>query len=196
MPNMSALTFWFSPCASSSRDSSMKTWSATWARGARSPPLVASSATRTTVWRTMAPISKVTFTLARLTPGFAPEEPTEMSGDRRRPASGEAGDEREIPHFLAGPQVWRRQSVLRAMAKKSAALGAARPAAKITDLLVEELWFGDEEPADVKDRAARSLSAKLAELRGMKPFPVVAERVMTLVADQRARLEDVARVLE
>jgi putative nucleotidyltransferase with HDIG domain len=82
------------------------------------------------------------------------------------------------------------------MAKKSAALFAARPAAKITDLLVEELWFGDEEAADVKERAAKSLSAKLAELRGMKPFPVVAERVMTLVSDQRARLEDVSRILE
>jgi hypothetical protein len=42
------------------------------------------------------------------------------------------------------------------MAKKSAALPAARPAPKITDLLVEELRFGDEEPADVKERAAKS----------------------------------------
>jgi putative nucleotidyltransferase with HDIG domain len=82
------------------------------------------------------------------------------------------------------------------MAKKSAALGAARAPAKVTDLLVEELWFGDEESPEVKERASKSLSAKLAELRGMKPFPVVAERVMTLVVDQRARLEDVSRILE
>ena len=80
------------------------------------------------------------------------------------------------------------------MAKKT----ALRPAkaVAVTDCLVEELWFGEDESDDVRAKAASSLSAKLAELRGMKPFPVVAERVMTLVADQRARLEDVARVHE
>ncbi len=62
--------------------------------------------------------------------------------------------------------------------------------------MTEELWFGDEQPADVRERAAQSLSAKLAELRGLKPFPVVAQRVMTIVSDQRARLEEVGRVLE
>ncbi|HEX4336371.1 MAG TPA: HDOD domain-containing protein [Polyangiaceae bacterium] len=81
------------------------------------------------------------------------------------------------------------------MAKKSAAQGAAKNAG-IADSLIEELWFGDETAPDVKELAAKSLSAKLAELRGMKPFPVVAERIMTLVADQRVRLEEVARVLE
>jgi putative nucleotidyltransferase with HDIG domain len=80
------------------------------------------------------------------------------------------------------------------MAKKQ----ALRPAlsAHLADSLIEELWFGEDESPEVRARAAGSLSAKLAELRGMKPFPVVAERVMTLVADQRARLEEVARVLE
>lgn len=83
------------------------------------------------------------------------------------------------------------------MLKKGAARGAAKkPVITVADSLVEELWFGDETPADVKERAANSLSAKLAEIRGMKPFPVVAERIMTLVSDQRVRLEEVSRVLE
>jgi putative nucleotidyltransferase with HDIG domain len=85
------------------------------------------------------------------------------------------------------------------MAKKVGAQGAIKMKAKaptVADSLIEELWFGDDDSAESKALAARSLSAKLAELRGMRPFPVVAERVMTLVADQRTRLEDVARVLE
>src|SRR5688500_12882788 len=50
---MSALTLRLMPCASSSRDRSRKTWFATWASGARTPPEVASWAISTVVCRTI-----------------------------------------------------------------------------------------------------------------------------------------------
>ena len=83
------------------------------------------------------------------------------------------------------------------MAKKVVAHGAVKTKVMpIAETLVEELWFGDEPPDLVTSLAAKSLAAKLAHIRGMKPFPVVAERIMRLVSDQRVRLEEVSRVLE
>ena len=82
------------------------------------------------------------------------------------------------------------------LTKGAAKAAGKKPVPKVAESLVEELWFGDDTPPDVKEKAAKSLSAKLGEIRGMKPFPVVAERIMTLVSDQRVRLEEVSRTLE
>jgi len=60
----------------------------------------------------------------------------------------------------------------------------------------EELWFADVEAGDAADAASRSLAAKIAEVQGLKTFPVVAQRVLAILADSNFRVLEVTRALE
>jgi HD-like signal output (HDOD) protein len=62
--------------------------------------------------------------------------------------------------------------------------------------VLEELWFGDGDPNRSHLEASQSLAAEVARLRGLKPFPVVAQRVMELVQDPDVRLDEVRRLVE
>jgi HD-like signal output (HDOD) protein len=54
-------------------------------------------------------------------------------------------------------------------------------ATKLSTSVLEELWFGEDDPKASDDAAAASLAAKLAELEGLRPFPAVVQRVMEYV---------------
>ncbi|HEX4479109.1 MAG TPA: HDOD domain-containing protein [Polyangiaceae bacterium] len=70
------------------------------------------------------------------------------------------------------------------------------PPKHLADNVLEELWFSDDDPSRSHEQASQSLAFEMARLRGLKPFPVVAERVMTLVRDPAVRIDEVRRVLE
>jgi HD-like signal output (HDOD) protein len=53
--------------------------------------------------------------------------------------------------------------------------------AKVSTSILEELWFGEDDPHASDQAAASSLAAKLAELEGLRPFPIVVTRVMEYV---------------
>jgi HD-like signal output (HDOD) protein len=52
---------------------------------------------------------------------------------------------------------------------------------KLATSVLEELWFGEDDPKASDEAAANSLAAKLAELEGLRPFPAVVQRVMEYV---------------
>jgi HD-like signal output (HDOD) protein len=70
------------------------------------------------------------------------------------------------------------------------------PPKQLADNVFEELWFCDDDPLRTHEQASSSLAFEMGRLRGLKPFPVVAERVMTLVRDPAVRIEDIRRTLE
>jgi HD-like signal output (HDOD) protein len=53
--------------------------------------------------------------------------------------------------------------------------------AKLSTSVLEELWFGEDDPQATDEAAANSLAARLAELEGLRPFPAVVQRVMEYV---------------
>lgn len=67
---------------------------------------------------------------------------------------------------------------------------------RLADTVLEELWFGDEDPAQPSETASRSLAATVARIQGLKPFPVAAQRLMTLLSDPAFRTEEVRAVME
>jgi HD-like signal output (HDOD) protein len=56
--------------------------------------------------------------------------------------------------------------------------------AKLATSILEELWFGEDDLQATNQAAAESLAARLAELEGLRPFPVVVQRVMDYVRRQ------------
>ena len=54
----------------------------------------------------------------------------------------------------------------------------------LADDVSEELWFGDEDPARSRVEASRSLAASVGRAAGLKPFPVVASRVLALLEQE------------
>ncbi|MEZ4372862.1 MAG: HDOD domain-containing protein [Polyangiaceae bacterium] len=66
----------------------------------------------------------------------------------------------------------------------------------IADNVVEELWFGDVDDSQDEAHAAASLAARLADVQGLKPFPVVAQRVLALLNDPDFDLGQIAKLLE
>src|SRR4051794_11624579 len=72
------------------------------------------------------------------------------------------------------------------------------PAAEraLADAIREDLWFGDADPARSTQQASQSLAAAVARAAGLKPFPVVAQRVMQLLANPDASTVQVRRALE
>lgn len=67
---------------------------------------------------------------------------------------------------------------------------------ELADDVLEAFWFGDDDPTRTHYEASKSLAAEVARVRGLKPFPIVAQRVMDLVSDPAVRLEEVRRILE
>jgi putative nucleotidyltransferase with HDIG domain len=67
---------------------------------------------------------------------------------------------------------------------------------KLADTVLEELWFDgyDDEGAELE--ASESMAAKLAELAGLKPFPVVAQKVLRILANPDFRVVAVTNALE
>lgn len=60
---------------------------------------------------------------------------------------------------------------------------------------MEEMWFGDFNDADGETKAAESLAARVGELQGVLPFPVVAAKLISMANDPDHRTSDVADLI-
>jgi putative nucleotidyltransferase with HDIG domain len=58
------------------------------------------------------------------------------------------------------------------------------PTTKISESILEELWFGEDDAGAITAQAAASFAAALADLEGLRPFSEVARRVLEQVADK------------
>ena len=67
---------------------------------------------------------------------------------------------------------------------------------KLADTVLEELWFGDEDPGRPRFDASRSLAAAVARVEGLKPFPVAAQKLMQLLWDPNYRMSEVQAIME
>ena len=72
------------------------------------------------------------------------------------------------------------------------------PAAQrqLAESIREDLWFGDDDPRRTMEEASRSTAAAAALVAGLKPFPIVAQRVMTLLADPDTPIVKVKKAIE
>ena len=61
---------------------------------------------------------------------------------------------------------------------------------------IEELWFGEPDPNRSDEDASASMAAAAAKANGLKPFPAVAHRVMSLLEDPEVDLEEVRKLIE
>ncbi|MCB9601564.1 MAG: HDOD domain-containing protein [Sandaracinus sp.] len=62
--------------------------------------------------------------------------------------------------------------------------------------LRELLWFGDGDPSEIDKRAAESLAANVVKASGLKPFPTVAQRVLSLLAEGDVEVRTLHETLE
>jgi putative nucleotidyltransferase with HDIG domain len=67
---------------------------------------------------------------------------------------------------------------------------------QLAESIREDLWFGDDDPQRSAELASRSLAAAIATAAGLKPFPIVAQRVMTLLADFDTPVLKVRKAIE
>jgi putative nucleotidyltransferase with HDIG domain len=67
---------------------------------------------------------------------------------------------------------------------------------KLSTSVLEELWFSEDDPAVADAKAAQSLAAHLAEIEGLRPFPVVVQKVIACVARPDFRTEQVRDLIE
>jgi putative nucleotidyltransferase with HDIG domain len=72
------------------------------------------------------------------------------------------------------------------------------PAAQraLAEAIREQLWFGDDDPQRSTLQASQSLAAAIARAAGLKPFPIVAQKVMLLLADPDTPTVQVRRAIE
>jgi HD-like signal output (HDOD) protein len=54
---------------------------------------------------------------------------------------------------------------------------------KVSETVLEELWFGEDDTQTINAQAAASFAAALADMEGLRPFSDVARRVLEYVAD-------------
>ena len=67
---------------------------------------------------------------------------------------------------------------------------------KLAESIREDLWFGDDDPQRTVSEASKSLAAAAALVAGLKPFPVVAQSVMTLLANPDTPVVKVRKAIE
>lgn len=68
--------------------------------------------------------------------------------------------------------------------------------ARLAENVIEELWFGDEDPARTELEASRSLAFALGVATGLKPFPLVLSRALLMLQNPEESRQRVAAVLE
>lgn len=64
------------------------------------------------------------------------------------------------------------------------------------DAADDGLWFGDINPGRTNGDVAQSLSAAVAKAAGLKPFPVVATRLIQLLSDPEFEMREVKEAVE
>ncbi len=66
----------------------------------------------------------------------------------------------------------------------------------LAESVLEELWFAEDDSSDATQEASNSLAAKVGEVGGLKPFPVVAQRVLAMLGNPDFRVVEVTSALE
>ncbi|MCP4603700.1 MAG: HDOD domain-containing protein [Proteobacteria bacterium] len=67
---------------------------------------------------------------------------------------------------------------------------------KLAENVLEELWFAEDDSGDETEEASNSMAAKLAEVQGLKTFPVVAQKVLGILSRPEFRVIEVTSALE
>ena len=67
---------------------------------------------------------------------------------------------------------------------------------KISESILEELWFGEDDAHAINAQAAASFAAALADLEGLRPFSEVARRVLEQVADKNFEVGRLQAIIE
>ncbi len=67
---------------------------------------------------------------------------------------------------------------------------------KLAGNVFEELWFDEIGTEDEEAKAGESLAAKLGEISGLKPFPLVAQKVLAKLNQPDFRVMEVTSILE
>ncbi len=66
----------------------------------------------------------------------------------------------------------------------------------LAESVLEDLWFGDDDPQRTREEASRTMAAAVGEAVGLKPFPAVAMRVMNLLNDPNSTIGSVREAIE
>jgi len=72
----------------------------------------------------------------------------------------------------------------------------AKNPTKLSESILEELWFGEDDIGAVTAQAAASFAAVLADLEGLRPFSDVARRVLAYVADPDYEVAGLQAIIE
>lgn len=66
----------------------------------------------------------------------------------------------------------------------------------LADSIDEQLWFGEDDPAHADRAAAESLAAAVARIAGLKPLPVVAQKVLVALSGDDWSAGQIAQMLQ
>ncbi|MEM7447107.1 MAG: HDOD domain-containing protein [Myxococcota bacterium] len=66
----------------------------------------------------------------------------------------------------------------------------------LAETIVEELWFGDEDPKRTSQEASESMAAVMASTVGLKPFPAIATRIIQLTGEPNVGVVDIREEIE
>ena len=66
----------------------------------------------------------------------------------------------------------------------------------LADSIDEQLWFGEDDPAHADRAASESLAASVARIAGLKPLPVVAQKVLAALSQDDWSSRDVAQMVQ
>ena len=66
---------------------------------------------------------------------------------------------------------------------------------KLAESILEDLWFAEDDREAADGSASESLAAKLADGQGLKPFPIVVQRVLTILGDPGYAVSDVTKTI-
>lgn len=72
---------------------------------------------------------------------------------------------------------------------------SGRPA-KISETILEELWFGEDDAVATTAQAAASFAAMMADLEGLRPFSQVARHVIEYVANPNFEVGRLQEIME
>ena len=68
--------------------------------------------------------------------------------------------------------------------------------ASVADNIIEELWFGTEDPNHSNEVAAASMAAATAKAVGLKPFPAVAQHCLALLSEPDVDMRKLHETME
>jgi HD-like signal output (HDOD) protein len=67
---------------------------------------------------------------------------------------------------------------------------------KLATSVVEELWFDNADDGESDVKAKGSMAATVATVQGLKPFPLVARKVISLMSNPNYKVSEITKVIE